>query len=334
VGNLFYASPERLMRRLIAIACALMFGLASASAQTFPSKPLTLVVPFPPGGLTDVVGRIMAEGMRGPLGQPVVVENVSGATGSIGSARVARATPDGYTLVLGIWNTHVANGAIYKLDYDLVKDFAPVAFIGDAPLLFSVRKGVPANNVQELVAWLKANPGKATTGSAGHGSPGHLLSTMLRSTTQTQFEIVPYKGAGPLLQDYIAGQLDMIFIFPPPALPHIGSGAIKPLAITGAKRMALLPDVPTMDEAGISGLQFSLWAGLFAPRGTPKDVVETLSRAAQRALADKGTRDKLAAQGVEIAPPERQTAEALAALQKAEIDRWWPIIRDAGIKPN
>jgi tripartite-type tricarboxylate transporter receptor subunit TctC len=236
--------------------------------------------------------------------------------------------------VLGIWNTHVANGAIYSLDYDLVKDFTPVAFIGGAPLLFAAKKGVPANNVKELVAWLKANPGKATTGSAGHGSPGHLLSTMLGSKTETKFEIVPYKGAGPLLQDFIAGQLDMIFIFPPPALPHVRSGAIRSLAMTGENRLDLIPDVPTMDEAGIPGMQFSLWAGLFAPKDTPKEIADIIGRAAQRALADPSVREKLTNQGVDIAPPEKQTAEALGALQKAEIERWWPIIRAAGIKPN
>lgn len=320
------------MKKLLAIAFAALASLSDVSAQTYPSRPITLVVPFPPGGLTDVVGRILAEGMRGPLGQTMIVENIGGATGSIGSGRVARAAPDGYTLVLGIWNTHVANGAVYALQYDVVSDFQPIAFLADAPLLFTAKKAVPANDLKEFIAWLKANPDKASMGSPGAGSPGYLLGVLLRKRTQTQFQIASYRGVAPVMQDLLAGQIDMAFSNPATAMPHVRSGAIKAYAVTAKTRLAIAPEIPSMDEAGLPGLHFSLWAGLFAPKGTPKDVVEKLNAAAVSALADPGVRQKLVSQGFDIAKREQQTPAALAAIQQAEIKKWWPIIKEAGIK--
>jgi tripartite-type tricarboxylate transporter receptor subunit TctC len=318
--------------KLLAIACAVFASLTCASAQTYPSRPITLIVPFPPGGLTDVVGRIVAEGMRMSLGQSVIIENVGGATGSIGTGRVARAAPDGYTLGLGIWNTHVGNGVAYSLQYDLVNDFQPIAFLADAPLLFTAKKSVPANNMKEFVAWLKANSDKASMGSVGAGSPGYLLGVMLRKETETDFQIAVYRGVALAMQDLVGGQIDMAFSNPATAMPNVRSGAIKAFAVTAKNRLAIAPDIPSMDEAGFPGLQFSLWAGLFAPKGTPTEIVAMLNKAAVNAMADPGLSQKLIDQGFDIAPPERQTPEALASHQQAEIKKWWPIMRDAGIK--
>jgi len=291
-----------------------------------------MIVPFPPGGLADVIGRIAAEGMRASLGQSIIIENVGGANGSVGTGRVARTAPDGYTLVLGIWNTHVGNAATYALQYDVVKDFAPIALLADAPLLLVAKKAIPANDLKELIAWLKANPDKASMGTVGAGSPGHLLGLLLQQETGTRFGLVAYRGAAPQTQDLVAGQIDMGFANPATALPHVQAGSIKAFAVTAKNRLAVAPDIPSVDEAGLPGLYFSLWAGLFAPRGTPSDMIGKLNSAAVNTLGDPILRQKLAEQGFEIPPRERQTPEALAAYQKAEIDKWWPIIKAANIK--
>ena len=291
-----------------------------------------MIVPFPPGGLADVIGRIAAEGMRASLGQSIIIENVGGANGSVGTGRVARTAPDGYTLVLGIWNTHVGNAATYALQYDVVKDFAPIALLADAPLLLVAKKAIPANDLKELIAWLKANPDKASMGTVGAGSPGHLLGLLLQQETGTRFGLVAYRGAAPQTQDLVAGQIDMGFANPATALPHVQAGSIKAFAVTAKNRLTVAPDIPSVDEAGLPGLYFSLWAGLFAPRGTPSDIVGKLNSAAVNTLGDPILRQKLAEQGFESPPRERQTPEALAAYQKAEIDKWWPIIKAANIK--
>lgn len=294
-----------------------------------------MVVPYPPGGLTDVVGRLVAEGMQGPLGQTVVVENVGGANGTIGSARVVRAAPDGHTLLLGIWNTHVAVAKLFKLDYDIVEDFAPIAFMTDAPLLLTVHKKVPVNTYKELVGWLKSTTEKVSSGSAGVGSPPHLLDELVRKQTNTRFETVHYRGAGPIMTDLMGGQIHMAFINPATAAPHLRSGVIKALGVTSAQRLKILPDVPTMAEAGYQGgMDFSLWSGLFAPKGTPKEIINAVNRAVVASLADPKVRERLESQAIEIAAREKQTPEALAAIQRAEIKKWWPIIDAAGIKPQ
>lgn len=313
-------------------AVALAAASGTARAQAYPSRPITMVVPFPPGGLTDVLGRVLAAGMQAVLGQTVVVENVGGASGSIGSGRVARAPPDGYTLVLGIWNTHVANGVTYKLDYDVVKDFAPIALCADAPLVLLARKSAPANDLRGYIAWLKANPDKASMATVGIGSPGHLLGFLMQKDTGARFTLVPYRGAGPSVQDVVAGQIDMTFANTATALPFVRAGSAKAFGVTSLKRITAAPDIPTMDEEGLRGFSFSLWAALFAPRDTPSDIIAKLKAAAVKTLHDPNVMQKLEAQGFAIPPPERQTPEALAAYQKAEIEKWWPIIRDAGIK--
>lgn len=323
------------MKRLLAIVVIALAAAPGAWAQKYPTRTVVMVVPYPPGGLTDVVGRLVAEGMQGPLGQTVVVENVGGANGTIGSARVVRAAPDGHTLLLGIWNTHVAVAKLFKLDYDIVEDFAPIAFMTDAPLLLTVHKKVPVNTYKELLAWLKTTKEKVSSGSAGVGSPPHLLDELVRKQTNTRFETVHYRGAGPIMTDLMGGQIHMAFINPATAAPHLRSGVIKAVGVTSAQRLKILPDVPTMAEAGYQGgMDFSLWSGLFAPKGTPKEIINAVNRAVVASLADPKVRERLESQAIEIAPREKQTPEALAAIQRAEIKKWWPIIDAAGIKPQ
>jgi tripartite-type tricarboxylate transporter receptor subunit TctC len=323
---------RRQFLRLAAGAATVPAVSPIATAQSYPSRPITMMVPFPPGGLTDVVGRLVAEGMRMSLGQTIVIENVGGATGSIGTGRVARAAPDGYTLTIGIWNTHVANGAIYPLQYDVVNDFEPIALLADAPLLILGKKALAANDLKELIAWLKANPDKASMGTTGAGGPGHLLSLLLQKETGTRFGLVPYRGANPAVQDLVAGQIDMMIANPATSLPHVRAGKIKAFAVTTETRMAIAPEIPSVDEVGLPGLYFSLWAALFAPRGTPKNIISRLNAAAVSTLEDPATRQKLVDQGFVIPPREQQTPEALGAYQNAEIEKWWPIIKAAGIK--
>lgn len=323
------------MKGLVAIVVFALVAVTGAWAQNYPTRPVIMIVPYPPGGLADAVGRPVADGMQGPLGQTVVIENVGGANGAIGSSRVARAAPDGHTLLLGIWNTHVAIAKLLKLEYDVVEDFAPIAFMTDAPLLLTVHKSVPVNTFKELVDWLKANPDKASSGSAGIGSPPHLLDEIVRKQTNTRFQTVHYRGAGPIMQDLMGGQIHMAFINPATAAPHVRAGVIKALGVTSAQRMKILPDVPTMAEAGFpGGMEFSLWSGLFAPKGTRKEIIATVNRAVVASLADPKVRERLANQGIEIAAREKQTPESLAAIQQAEIKKWWPIIEAAGITPQ
>jgi tripartite-type tricarboxylate transporter receptor subunit TctC len=319
------------MRKLgLALAFAILAGVAGADAQTYPSRPITLIVPFPAGGSTDAVGRVVAERMRASLGQPIVIENVGGAGGSIGVGRVARAAPDGYTLDVGQWDTHVANGATFPLAYDLMKDFEPVALISSNPFLVLARKTMPATDLKGLIAWLKANPDKASQAIPTAGS--HVAGVLFQKQTDTRFAFVPYRGGGPAMQDLVAGQIDMMIIQAAVALPQVRGGAIKAYAVTAKSRFAAAPDVPTVDEAGLPGLHISGWFALFAPKGTPKPVIDRLNAAVVDALADPAIRARLADLGQEIPPREQQTPEALAAFHKAEVEKWWPIIKAANIK--
>jgi len=326
--------PRRKFLHLAAGAAALPALPRIALAETYPSRRITMVVPFAPGALSDIIARVLAEGMRTTLGQTIAVENASGADGTIGTGRVARAVPDGYTLVCANWNTHVTNAAIYPLEYDVVKDFEPVVLLPAEPMVLIAKKAIPANNLSEFIAWLKANPDKASMGTAGAGSPPDLLGRLLRKDTATQFGLVAYRGAAPAMQDVIAGQIDAMFISIAAALPQVTSGNVKALGITTQKRLAIAPEIPTMDEAGLRGFYFSLWAAIFAPRGTPRNIIDTLNAAAVKTLADPATRQKLEAQGFEIPAREQQTPQALGAYQKAEIEKWWPVVKAAGIKPE
>jgi tripartite-type tricarboxylate transporter receptor subunit TctC len=305
-----------------------------AFAETYPSRRITMVVPFAPGALSDIIARVMAEGMGATLGQTIVIDNASGADGTIGSGRVAHAVPDGYTLVCANWNTSVTNPAIYKLDYDVVKDFEPVVLLPAAPMVLLTKNDNPATNLKEFIAWLKANPDKASFGTAGAGSPPDLLGRLLRRDTGTQFNLIAYRGAAPAMQDVIAGHIDAVFITIAAAQAQVRAGNVKALGVTTPERIKIAPEIPTMDEAGLRGFYFALWAAIFAPRGTPKDIIDKLNAAAVKTLADPGVRQKLEAQGFEIPPPEQQTPAALAAYQKAEIEKWWPVVKAAGIKPE
>ena len=323
---------RRRFLRLGACAAALTAVSQTAPAQNYPSRPVTMVVPFAPGGPTDTIARIIAEHMRGSLGQPVIIENVSGAGGSIGVARVARATPDGYTLSVGNLSSHVMNGAIYSLQYDLIGDFAPVGLLSFQPLLIVAKKSLPANSLQEFVAWLKANSGKATLGIQGVGTAGHVNAIFFQREIGANLTLVPYRGAGPAMQDLIAGQIDCMIDTPTNSLPQVRAGSIKAYAVTAEDRLSSAREIPTVDEAGLPGFHFSFWQALWAPKGTPIAIIEKLNGAVVASLRDPIIRQRFAEQGQEVPPVAQQTSQALGAYHKAEIDKWWPVVKAANIK--
>jgi tripartite-type tricarboxylate transporter receptor subunit TctC len=303
-------------------------SIASVHAQTYPSRQITLVVPFPPGGSTDVAARIMAERMRAPLGQPVIIENIGGAGGSIAVGRVARAAPDGYTIDIGQWDTHVGS-IIYKLDYDLQKDFEPIGLVSANPQLMVANRDLPANNLRDLITWMKANPGKINF--VNQNAAANVSGVLFEKLTGQKVHFIPYRGAGPAMTDLISGQVDLLVVQGAVALPQIRAAKIKALANLSPQRSASMPDIPTSDESGVPGLYMSGWFGLFAPKGTPKNVIDTLNSAMVQALADPAVRARFTELGLDVAAREQQTSEGFAAFQKAEIDKWWPIIKDAGI---
>jgi tripartite-type tricarboxylate transporter receptor subunit TctC len=321
------------MKRLsVAVALAILAGTAGAAAQSYPSRPITMIVPFAAGGVTDIVARIVSERMKTSLGQSVIVENVSGAGGTIGVTRLYRAAPDGYTLAVGQWTSHVGAGAMYPVPFNYLTDFEPVSMLSIAPLWIIGRNNLPAKDLKELIAWLKANPDKASAATTGLGSGIHMCLVYFQNMTGTKFPLAPYRGAAPLMQDLLAGQIDLSCPEAGQTLPQYRAGTIKAYAVLTGKRWFAAPDVPTIDEAGVPGLHFPFWHGLWAPKGTPKDVIAKLNAAAVEALADAGVRQRFNELGHEIAPREQQTPEALAAYHKAEIDKWWPIIKAANIK--
>src|SRR6266487_1277357 len=324
--------PRRRFLHLAAGAAALPAVSRFAWAQAYPTRPITMIVPFPAGGPTDALARILAEHVRISLGQPVIIENVSGAGGSIGVGRVARAAPDGYTVSIGHWGTHVLNGASYQLQYDVVKDFEPVSLLADTPQWIVARKTLPAKDLRELIAWLKENPGKALVGTVGVGGGGVIAGIYFQESTGTSFPFVPYRGAAPLYQDMLAGHIDFAFGQAASAFVHVRNGNLKAYAVMAKTRWAAAPDIPTIDEAGVAGLYASFWHGLWVPKGVPKEVITRLNSAAQAALADATVRQRFTDQGQDVPPREQQTPEALAAQQKAEIEKWWPILKAANIK--
>jgi tripartite-type tricarboxylate transporter receptor subunit TctC len=316
---------------LVGLVVASCGVVGPAFAQKYPSRPITFIVPVTAGGPADLVARTLAEHMRGTLGQPIIVENVTGAGGSIGTGRVARASPDGYTFGIATTATHVYNGAIYDLPYDVVTDFEPVALLGSLPHIIVTRKTFPPANLHELIGWLKQNPDAASAGTAGAGSTSHVGGLLFQKMTDTRFAFVPYRGIVPAVRDLVSGQIDLM-IEPASSLTQVRSGSIKALAVAANARAAFAPEIPTVDEAGLPGFYSSVWIGLFAPKGTPKNIVSSVSAAVMQALADSAVRDRISDFGPQTPPREQQTPEALAALQKAEIQKWWPIIKAASIK--
>jgi tripartite-type tricarboxylate transporter receptor subunit TctC len=317
-----------MMRRIVAALLLAACAAATAHAQTFPSRPLTLIVPFPPGGSTDAAARIMAEKMREQLGQPIVIENVGGAGGSIGVGRLARSVPDGYTFDIGQWDTHVGS-IIYKLDHDLEKDFAPIALVSNNPQLMVAKNDLPAKDLRELVAWMKANPGKINF--VNQNAAANVTGALFENLTGQKVQFIPYRGAGPAMTDLVAGTVDLLVVQGAVALPQIRAGKIKALANLSPQRSASMPDIPTSDESGVKGLYMSGWFGFWAPKDTPKDVIAKLNAATTGALADPALQKRFSDLGLDVAPREQQTPEGLAAFQKTEIEKWWPIIRGAGI---
>ena len=311
-----------------------VFVLTSmAIAEIYPTRPITIVVPFPPGGPTDFIARVLADHMKGTLGQPVIIENVSGAGGNIGVSRVARAAPDGYTVSIGHWATHVINAVSYKLNYDPIQDFTPVSLLAETPEWIVARKTLAANDLGELVAWLKERQGRATSGTVGSGGPD-IVGFYFQKATGTSLTFVPYRGGAPLIQDLLGGQIDISFPQAAAAFLQVRDGSLKAYAVMAKSRWPLAPEVPSIDEAGVPGLYASYWHGLWVPKGTPRNIVARLNEAVRSALADESVVRRLADQGQSVLPSSQQTPEALGEKQKAEAEKWWPIVRAANITPQ
>jgi tripartite-type tricarboxylate transporter receptor subunit TctC len=315
---------------LLAAGLALALG-GPASADNYPSRPITLVVPLSVGGSTDVIGRLIAQGMSKQLKQTIVVENTSGAGGTIGVARVVHAPPDGYTMLVGQWGTNVATGAIYHLNFDLLKDLEPIGLIATQPFLIVARGNMPANNLKELIAWIKANPKTATEGNSGIGSPSHVSGILFQKAINSPIQMIPYRGAGESTQAIVSGQIDVLLNTPAVSMAQLKAKQVKVFAVTAPRRLATAPDIPTTDEAGLPGFYFTFWHALWVPKGTPKDVIAKLNGALRGALADPEIKDKLTMLAQDIFPPEEQTPEALRKFQSEEIQKWWPVIKEAGI---
>jgi tripartite-type tricarboxylate transporter receptor subunit TctC len=326
------------MRSLLAGVIVAIFGLAStgiaAAQENYPTRPITMIVPFPAGGATDTVARYLAEQMRPILGQPVIVENIAGAAGSIGVGRAVRSAPDGYTISIGTSTTHMLTGGLYALPFNLLKDLEPVILIGSEPLLIVGRKGLPADDLKGLIAWLTANPDKASAGVAGVGATGHMTGIALQKATGTRFQFVPYRGNAPAMQDLLAEHIDFMIEPASNFKPLLRNDGLKPYAITGRTRLPLLPDIPTANEAGLPGFFASLWYGLWVPKNTSKDVIAKLNATLSQVLAHPDVKERFAALGIQIAPLDQKTPEALHELQETEAKRWWPIIKASGVKPE
>ena len=322
------------MRKWLVMAATMVAtGWAGlAAAQDYPAHPITMIVPFPAGGATDTLARFLGEQMRGVLGQPVIIENIGGAAGSIGVGRAVRSPADGYTLSIGTSTTHMLTGGLYALPFDLLKDLEPVIEIGSEPLLIVGKKTLPADDLKGLIAWLKANPDKASVGIAGVGATGHLSGIAFQKETGTKFQFVPYRGNAPAMQDLLAGNIDFVIEPSSNFRSLVAAGSVKPFAITGRARLASAPDIPTADAAGLPGFFASLWYGLWVPKDTPKDIVARLNAAMTQILANPSVKTRFAELGIEITPLDQQSPEALRAFQKAEMDRWWPIIKASGLK--
>ena len=320
------------MRRVVLAVLAAVTFSSAALAQNFPSRPITIIVPFSAGGPSDAMARILAERMKGTLGETVLVENVTGAGGSVGVGRAVRSPADGYTISFGHLGTHVANGAIYKLGFDLTTDLEPVALLPSNPMIIVSKKAVPATSLKEFLAWLKAQPTAPTAGTAGAGSGSHIAGLYFENVSGIKLQYVPYRGTGPAMNDLVAGQIDMIVDQMSNSIGQVRAGNIRAYAITDSKRVESAADVPTVDEAGLPGFHMTLWSGLWVPKDTPKEVVAKLNAATVEALNDPAVRKQLENLGLQMPPKDKLTPEALGAWQKAEIAKWWPMIKAANVK--
>ena len=314
------------------VGAAVLALSGSATAQVYPARPITMVVPFPAGGPTDVIARIVAERMRMSLGQPVIIENVSGAAGSIGVGRVARAPADGYTLSFGTWSTHVVNAAALTLAYDTLADFEPVALVARSPMVMTASKAFPASNLKEAIAWLTANPDKALMGTVGVGSAPHIAGAFFAKETGTQLRFVPYRGVNLAMQDLLAGRIELMIDLVANALPQLSVGNVKAFAVLSKKRLHVAPDLPTVDEAGVPGLYVASWQAIWAPKGTPADMIAKLNAAVVEALADGQVRRRLTEMAQDIPTREEQTPQALGTLQRADLAKWSPIVKSLTAK--
>jgi tripartite-type tricarboxylate transporter receptor subunit TctC len=320
------------MKKLTSVVIVMVTALASLGSAAAQTRPVTMVVPFPAGGGTDIIARALAERMRVSLGRSVVIENIGGGNGSIGAGRVARAAPDGSTIIIGTTGTFVMNGALYSLPYDLVRDFEPITPVTIGPYLVVAKNTMPGDDLTGLIAWLRANPGKASAGTQGAGGTSHIGGIFFQNATGSRFQFIPYRGGAPAIQDLVASQIDLMIASVGDAGAQVRAGTIKAYAVMANRRLAAVRDVPTVDEAGLAGAYYSGWFGIWAPARTPKDMVAKLNAAIRDALGDPAVGIRLAEIGQDIFPPDEWTPDALAALQRAGIEKWWPIIKAANIK--
>ena len=321
--------------KAILVTCALAVACGvgpTASAQSYPSRPITIVVPFSAGGPTDTLARLVGERMRKTLGQTVLVDNTTGAGGSIGVAKVVRAAPDGYTVSIGHWGTHVVNGAYYTLPYNLLTDLEPVAMIATNPQVIVSKAAVPARNLKELIAWISANPDKVLMGTGGVGGASHMGAVYFQNLIGASFQYVPYRGGAPALQALLGGEVDLYVTQISNITVYVKTGKIRAYAVTASTRQDAAPEIPTVDEAGLPGFYTSIWHGFWVPKGTPREIIMKLNSAIVESLADQTVRQRFSDLGQEIPPREQQTPEALGVYHKAEIDKWFPLIKAAGIK--
>jgi tripartite-type tricarboxylate transporter receptor subunit TctC len=322
------------MRKLLIATLAVLAGIVVASAQPYPARPVTAIVPASAGGPTDTIARIVMARAQQLLGQNIIIENVGGASGTIGTGRVVRAEPDGYTLGIGGPNHYVVNASVYPLTYDTLKDFEPISMLSNGPMIIMSRNSLPAKNLTDLVAWLKAQGDNVTFGTGGLASPPHISGLSLQTVTGTKFQFVPFRGSAPALQQVIGGQLDIIIDQASSALSIVKGGNVRAYAVTAKQRLASALDVPTVDEAGLPGFYVSIWQGVWAPKGTPKEIITKLNAAIVGALGDPAVQKRLAEVGQELPSPEQMTPEGFGAFHKAEMDKWTPIIKAANIKPE